>query len=49
MVVLVPESIVVVLLEPPPQALSRMASAPVTASWKGVFFDMLKLKKKLCR
>ena len=47
--VLVPESVVVVLLEPPPQALSRMASAPVTASWEGVFFDMLKLRKKLCR
>jgi hypothetical protein len=46
--VLEPESVVVVLfvlLEPPPQALSRMASAPVTARLKEVFFDMLKLSE----
>jgi hypothetical protein len=50
--VLVPESVVVVLfvlLEPPPQALNRMATTPVKARWDRVFFDMLRLIKKLCR
>ena len=47
--VLMPESVVVVLLEPPPQALNRMASAPVKARWDRVFFDILRLIKKLCR
>ena len=43
---LVPEPlfvVLVVLLEPPPQALSRTVSTPVAARWNGVFFDMLRL------